>query len=98
VKWSNFDYDDSRTLIKKLDLEPVTTSSREDKYNYVLDGKKQFWINMPNQHGGTGGLSTGFIKSIRLKLRLSTREFERLVDCSLSAEKFEAMIRQKLGL
>lgn len=98
MKWSNFAYDDSRTVVKKLGLEITKAASRDEVYWYSLDGQKQLRIILPNNHGGAGALSTGFIKQIMMGLKLNAREFERLVECSLSASVYETMIRDKLKL
>jgi hypothetical protein len=93
MKWSNFSYYDSREVIRKLALEKTQARSHDEVYWYYLDGKKQLRVTMPNRHGSSKSLSTGFIKSIRDDLLLSTREFEDLVDCPLTAEKFEEIVR-----
>lgn len=98
MKWRNFSYDDSRRIIKKLDLEKTKAGSRDEVYWYFLDGKKQLRIIMPNQHGGSGSLSTGFIKSIMINLHLKSDQLQELVDCSLSADQYEKIIREKLML
>jgi hypothetical protein len=99
MKWSNFAYDDSRTVIKKLDLEKTDAKSSRDENNwYYLDNKIKLRITMPNKHGGSGYLSTGFINQIIRALRLNKMELERRVDCSLSASRFEEMIREILNL
>ena len=96
MKWSNFSYKNSKTVIKKLSLEKTESKrGREPIYWYYLDGKKELRVSMPNQHGGSGSVSTGYITQIRNQLKLGTREFEDLVDCPLSAEKFEALIRER---
>ena len=64
----------------------------------LVDGKKQFKVAMPNVHGGSGSMTTGYLTQIRKALRLNTREFEALVDCLLTAKDFETIIREKLNL
>lgn len=98
MKWSNFSYDDSRRVIKKLELRKTSANSRDEIYYFYIDGKPQLRVSMPNNHGGSGSLSTGFIKQIRANLRLDTRDFERLVECSLSAAKYEEHVRKALKL
>lgn len=92
MKWSNFSYNDSRTIIKKLKLEKTDANSRDEVYWYSVNGKKITRITMPNRHKG-GSISTGFITQIRKALRLDTRQFEDLVDCPLTAEEFEELMR-----
>ncbi len=94
MKWRNFSHKDSLKVIGKLSLEPGQAKrSPHPIYWYYLDGKKQLRVTMPNQHGGAGSLSTGFIKSIQDSLKLTTRQLEDLVDCPLTAENFEILIR-----
>jgi hypothetical protein len=94
MKWRNFSSKDSVKIIVKLSLEPGQAKrSPHPVYWYYLDGKKQLRVTMPNQHGGAGTLSTGFIKSIQDNLKLTTRQFEELVDCPLSAAEYETIVR-----
>ncbi len=53
---------------------------------------------MPNIHGGSGSLSTGFIKQIQNNLRLNTNQFEDLVECPLSADEYEKILRERLSM
>ena len=81
-------------IIVKLSLEPGQAKRLPHPvYWYYLDGRKQLRVTMPNQHGGAGTLSTGFIKSIQDNLKLTTRQFEELVDCPLSAAEYETIVR-----
>jgi hypothetical protein len=94
MKWRNFSYRDSQKIITKLSLQPGQSKrSPHPVYWYYLDGKKQLRVTMPNQHGGSGSLSTGFIKSIQDSLKVTTQQFEELVDCPLTAEEYATMIR-----
>jgi hypothetical protein len=96
MKWSNFSHGDSRTIIKKLKLEKTDASSRDEVYWYYVNGVKILRVTMPNKHKASS-LSSGFITQIRMALKLNTRQFEDLVDCPLSAEDFESLMRE-LGL
>jgi hypothetical protein len=58
MKWSNFSYNDSRTIIKKLELEKTDAGSRDEVYWYYVNGKKTLRIPMPNRHSASS-LSTG---------------------------------------
>ena len=53
---------------------------------------------MPNVHGGSGSISTGFLTQARRSLRLDTPQFEKLAECPLTSEEYEVIIREKLGL
>jgi hypothetical protein len=53
---------------------------------------------MPNIHGGSGSVSTGFLTQVRKSLRLDTPQFEKLAECPLTPVEYEALIREKLGL
>lgn len=98
MKWSNFTFSDSQKLIKKLDLERAPGRGHDEVYHFCIDGQMALRVVMPNEHGGSGSISRGFILAIRRNLMLETREFEALVDCNLSAKQFETKIRGKLGM
>lgn len=100
MKWHNITPKDLHQAARKLSLEPVRKKRRSPHpvFWYMLEGKKVLRITLPNQHGGSGSLSTGFIKQVQNSFRLSTQQFESLVECPLSAEEFEAILRGKLGL
>lgn len=95
MKWSNFSYNDAQKIIKKLDLKRTPANSHDEVYWYYLDGKRELRIILPNNHAGT--LSPGFIGNIKKNLKLETRQFERLVDCHLSADGFAAHVRDLLA-
>jgi hypothetical protein len=63
----------------------------------MLDGQKRLRVPMPNIHGGSGSISKGYLTQIRKALMLKNRQFEELVDCSLTSKNFETIIR-KLGI
>lgn len=92
MKWSNFSHSDSRKVIRKLKLEQTDANSRDEVYWYYVNGKKILRVTMPNKHS-TSSLSRGFITQIRMSLKLNTRQFEDLVDCPLSPEQYEELIR-----
>ena len=100
MKWRNITPKDLHQAARKLSLEPTRKKRRSPHpvFWYVLDDKKVLRITLPNQHGGSGSLSTGFIKQVQNSFRLSTQQFEALVECPLSAEEFETILRRKLGL
>ena len=53
---------------------------------------------MPNIHGGAGSISTGFLKQIQNNMRMNTQQFKELAECPLTAEEYERIVREKLGL
>jgi hypothetical protein len=99
VKWRNIT---ARNLmdgvVHKLSLEPSQAKRRSPHpvYWYILDGKKTLRITLPNVHGGSGSISTGFLQQIKDQLMLTTKQFEDLVSCPITSEQFEAIIREKL--
>jgi hypothetical protein len=99
-KWSNITAKDLyKGVVKKLSLQPTKSKrSPESIYWYLLDERRTLQIPMPNIHGGSGSVSTGYLKQIRNKLRLTTRQFEDLVGCPLSSDDFEIIVREKLDL
>lgn len=99
MKWRNLEAKDLHKIVQKLDLEPTNKNRRSPHpiFWYYLDGKKAIRVKLPNKHGGSGSVSTGFIKSIQNSLRLKTDQFEDLVECPLSKEDFEALTRVNLS-
>jgi hypothetical protein len=83
----------------KLSLEPSQAHQRAPHpvFWYVLDGKKQLRITLPNIHGGSGSISTGFLKQVKENLRLSNQQFVDLIACPLDADQFAVIIRKKGG-
>jgi hypothetical protein len=99
MKWQNITGKSLREVVKKLSLEQIEQKRRSPHpvYWYYLDGKKTLRVTLPNIHGGSGSLSTGFLSQIKNSLKLNVREFEDLVECPLTAEGFEALIRARLS-
>lgn len=96
MKWSNIKAKDLAKIVTKLDLEPTNAKrASHPSYWYYIDGRKHHRITLPNQHGGSGSVSTGFLKKIQNQLRLQTEQFEDLVECPLTAEEYEAIVRSK---
>lgn len=86
---------DLQSIIRKLSLERASgTRSKHPVYWYILDGKKQLRVTLPNIHGGSNKLSPGFIKGVRDDLRLSSTQLVDLVKCPLSADDYADIIRQ----
>ena len=100
MKWRNITPNDLLGVVRKLSLQPSDSRRRAPHpiYWYRLEGKKTLRITMPNIHGGSGSLSTGFIKQIQNSLRLNTNQFEDLVECPLSAEEYEKILRERLSM
>ncbi|MDY7079413.1 MAG: hypothetical protein SXV54_21075 [Chloroflexota bacterium] len=98
MRWKNFTVDDlQKGLVDKLTLEPVKKRRRAPHpvFWYVLDGKKEIKVTLPNVHGGSGSISIGFLQQIKRGLRLTNRQFEDLVNCPLTADEFETIIREQ---
>jgi hypothetical protein len=100
MRWQNITAKDLQEIVDKLDLKPRTTKSRgpHPVYWYCLNGRKILHTPLPNVHSGSGSLSTGFLTQIRKNLRLTNREFERLVECPLTPEDFEAIVQERVML
>jgi hypothetical protein len=99
-RWKNLTVSDlEQGLVGKLSLEPSTTKRRAPHpvYWYVLGGKRELKVKLPNVHGGSGAISVGFLQQIRKSLRLTNRQFEDLVNCPLCADEFEALVREQIG-
>ena len=97
MKWSNITAKDLGRVSVKLSLEPSNTQRRGPHavYWYLLDGKKTLRITMPNVHGGSTTISTGFLKQIQNTFHLNTTQFQDLAECPLTAAEFEQIIREK---
>lgn len=87
----------SDNVPKKLKLQNVK-GTREKYGDYYLDGKYQFKVTMPNIHGGSGSISTGWLKVCRESVMLSASEYADLVRCPMTPEAYEKVIRGKLAL
>jgi hypothetical protein len=83
------------SVTKKLALTNVR-GTREQHGDFYLDGKFQFTVTMPNIHGGSGSISTGWLKVCRESTRLKTSEFADLVRCPMSGEAYEQIIRKQI--
>ena len=98
MKWQNITVKDLVSVVDKISLQPTKKGrAPHPAYWYYLDGKKTLRVTLPNVHGGSGSLSTGFIKQIRNNLKLTLEQLEDLVDCPLTAEDFEVIIRSKVS-
>ncbi len=100
MKWRNITAGDLAKVVNKLSLEPSQFKKRAPHpvYWYCLDGKKLLRITLPNLHGGSGSIPTGFLKQVQNNFRLNTRQFEDLTECPLTPEEYETIIREKLSL
>ncbi len=99
MKWKSITAKHLKKVVKKLPLEQTQKKRRSPHpvYWYYLDGRKVLRVTLPNLHGGSGSISTGFLNQIKNSLRLNMREFEELVECPLTTEDFEAIVRGRLN-
>lgn len=98
MNWQNITAKDLQKVVRKLNLERgAGKRSAHPVYWYYLDGKKMLRVTMPNIHGGSSAVSTGFLDSVRENLRMTRPQFVDLVDCPLSADEFERIVRSALG-
>jgi len=100
MKWHNITLNDLARVVDKLSLLPSQSKRRAPHpiYWYCLDGKKILRVTVPNRHGGSGSISTGFLKQIKNNLHVNAHQFEELTECPLTPEKYETIIREKFGL
>jgi hypothetical protein len=63
-----------RNVTKKLKLVNLR-GTRERHGDYYLDGKFQFTVTLPNEHGGSGAVSTGFLRVCRERAFLTAGEY-----------------------
>ena len=87
----------NKIVPKKLRLENLQ-STRENHGDYYLDGKFQFKVTMPNIHGGSNTVSTGFLRVCRDTVHLTARQYADLVRCPMESEQYEGLIRDKFKL
>jgi hypothetical protein len=100
MNWGNLTAKDFSRVITKLSLEPSGSPNRRAPhavYWYMLNGQKTLRITLPNTHGGSGSISTGFLQQIKKSFWLNTRQFENLVECPLMPDEFEKIIREKIS-
>lgn len=97
MKWNNIKSSDFPKVIRKLSLEQSNTKRRGDHpvYWYKFNGKKILRVTLPNEHGGSESMSSGFLQRIKKMFHLTTRQFEDLVECPLTANDFENILREK---
>ena len=84
----------NQNVPKKLKLLNVH-STRERHGDFFLDGKFQFRVTLPNEHGGT--LTPLWLKTCRDSVFLSASEYADLARCPMTGEDYEQIIRKKLG-
>ena len=97
MKWQNIKAKELHGLIDKISLEPTKSKRRSPHpiYWYKLDGKRTLRLKLPNISGGSGSVSKGFLQNVKNNLRLKNREFEDLVECPLTSEEFEGLVRER---
>lgn len=99
MSFLNINARELRKVIRKLSLEKSEARrAKHPIYWYYLDGKRVLRITFPNEHGGSGGVSSGFLNQIRNSFKITSDQFTDLVDCSLSAQAYEEIIRDKLQI
>ena len=97
MSWQNITAKDLQKVVRKLSLERgAGKRSAHPVYWYYLDGKKTLRVTLPNIHGGSSAVSTGFLDHVRENLRVTRPQFVNLVDCPLSAEEYEQIVRSAL--
>lgn len=82
-------------VTKKLALTNIR-GTREQHGDFILDSKFQFTVTLPNIHGGSGSISSGWLKVCRDSTRLKTSEFADLVKCPMSGEDYKQIIREQI--
>ncbi len=80
--------DVAHAIVTKLRASPRT--SGENNVWYVLDGIKVLRVTYPH---GRGDLKKGTINGIINQLKLNKAQFKDLIDCPLSAQDYEQIIR-----
>jgi hypothetical protein len=85
----------NQSLPKKLNLVNLR-GTRERHGDYYLDGKFQFTATLPNEHGGSGAVSTGWLKVCRESVFLNAAEYADLVRCPMESDDYEKLIRERI--
>ncbi len=83
----------SGALTGKLGLD--YRGGKERNAWYIIDGVQVLRITAPKVH--SGDIPPGTLGSIRNQTRLSTRQFQDLVNCPMSGADYEAFIRDKIA-
>ena len=86
----------NQNVPRKLKLVNLQ-GTREQHGDYYLDGKFQFKVTLPNEHGGSGSISTGWLKVCRDSVLLTTNEYADLVRCPMEGSKYEQLIRERIA-
>ena len=95
MKYSNIIARDLYKMGKKISLELIDNKrAKHPTYWYYLDGRKQFKVMLANDHGKKP-IGKLFLKKIRNQLALSTAQFMDLVECPMSAEEYERIVRER---
>jgi hypothetical protein len=97
-RWQNITTKDLRRVVGKLSLEQGTAKrSAHDVFWYYLDGKKTLRVTLPNVHGGSGSISTGFLDAVKNNLRVTGPQLADLVECPLSADEYRQIVRNAVS-
>jgi len=85
-------YDVKTTCEKKLNI--VFRSNGEFNGWYCLDGNKTCRITIPK---GRKNIRTETYKSMARQLKLSIQDFDELLECPLTPEKYVVKLRERLS-
>jgi len=71
----------------------------EWQYECWIDGRFQFKVTIPDSGGkGAAQIRPGTLNSIMKQLKLKPDEFNAWRDCPMDADRYEQLMRERLGL
>ena len=72
----------------------LLSESRHQRFRYYrLDGDKTNMVTLMS-HGSDGDIGDRLLAAMARQLHLTRRQFDNLVDCTLSQDDYEAMMRR----
>ena len=72
----------------------LLSESRHQRFRYYrLDGDKTNMVTLMS-HGSDGDIGDRLLAEMARQLHLTRRQFDNLVDCTLSQDDYEAMMRR----
>lgn len=84
----------SEKVIKSLLKKGFSQNTTHHKfYEYYLDGKQVLYTKV--SHGANHDLNKSLIGQMSRQCKLNKKDFTNLVNCPLSKEKYEEIIRKK---
>jgi hypothetical protein len=90
-------YDQAHKMAAKKVGKPYRTG--EWQYECIVDGATLAKVTIPDPHGSkTALLKPGTIKGILSQLHLTTDEFEKWRDCSMSKEDYRLLLIKRHNL